>query len=213
MNEYNPTNHAENLPDAFAKGPDSNIGKILSLEKRMLDLFRNLLTAVRNAMSIDTATGATLDLYGRRFKCPRGSATDEQYRLMLKIKIMKNASTGSIPNLVDCIRKIFGCAYEDITIIEDDEPCKITLISFPRASIYEAGFSSEEEVTELLKQMLPVGVTVKDFEYAGTFEFSDEEDVYDEDAGFGNTEIESIDDVLPGDPNVFGGTLGALERE
>lgn len=191
-------NHIKNLPDCYNKEKTSNNYKILELSKKNVNAFRECLISIDNSLSLDNAKGATLDLYGDLVGQKRGLATDEQYILLIKTRIMRNLVNGSYKSITDALRAILNCSNSQIFIEETNTPCKVKISKLPLKSILEADLTTAQ-VTEIIKTIMPVGITFENIVYDGTFEFSNVENEYDETAGFCDVEGGTI-----------GGYLGAL---
>lgn len=187
MNTYNAENHALNLPDKYRKTSDSNNAKILEIERLEGVKIRESLYQVEAILDINNATGKTLDLYGGKVGQPRGSATDEQYRIMIKAKVSRDLCNGSIPSIVNALAETFGCDKSEIQLKEAEKDCTVELVTLPLDTLVTAGFSLSQ-ITALIKTIIPIGVTVETLMYEGTLEFSDSEEEYDENAGFTDTE-------------------------
>lgn len=186
MAEFHFDNLAKNLPDVYKKDTSSNNYKILEIERTANNELRDTLNEIANIFDIDNATGATLDLYGKRFGQARGKATDAQYKAMIKSKIIRGLCNGSYKNIVDAICYTFGCDIDDVLIVETDTPMMVTLEKAPLVAIIRAGFSTSQ-AEQIIKRLLPVSTTLNSVLFEGTFEFGEEENEYDESAGFGET--------------------------
>lgn len=202
MAEFNFSNLAKNLPDCYRKDKESNNYKILEIERRAGVELRNVLNGIAEILDIENAKGAVLDMYGERFGQPRGKATDEQYRVMIKSKITRSLSSGSYYDVLTAICMTFGCSYDDVTLTELDEPMAVELTKAPLEAIAKAGFTSTQAY-QIVKNLMPAGVNLTSVLFEGTFEFSDREDEYDESAGFAISE----------DNQTIGGYLGATEGD
>ena len=201
MAEFNFTNLAKNLPDCYKKDKQSNNYKILEIERHAGEKLRNCLCEIENILDIENARGVVLDAYGERFGQPRGRATDEQYRVMIKSKIIRNLSNGSYLDVINAISVSFGCSVDDVVLTElKDEPMTVTLEKVPLTAIVKAGFTTSQ-ACQIVKSLLPVGVKLKSVLFDGTFEFSSVEDEYDELAGFAD------------DAGTIGGYFGATEGD
>ena len=193
MSEFHFNNHAENLPDCYNKNEQSNNYKLLLIEKEAVDALRKDNTDVFEALDINNATGYTLDLYGAMVGQPRGVATDSQYRYMIRSKIMRNVSAGDYDSVIKSVIATFDCSPDEVYIKakEDGEgnfvPCTVEIVVLPLAVINKAGLTTRQTV-QLIKQLLPVCVTLESFLFEGTFCFSDVENEYDENAGFCDVE-------------------------
>jgi len=199
MAEFNFDNLAKNLPDCYKKNKYSNNYKILEIERRTGVELRECLNGIAEILDIENATGAVLDAYGERYAQPRGKATDQQYRIMIKTKIAKTLSSGSYKDIVDTICFAFGCTINDVLLVESTTtPMGVSLEQLPLSAINESGFTTAQAY-QLIKSMMPVGVDLQSVLFEGTFEFSDTENEYDEAAGFAISETDqSIGGYLGG---------------
>ena len=188
MKKFNETNHVKNLPDSYAKGNESNNYKILQTEKIAVDELRGVADITLKILDIDfdltNATDyekelftATLNRYGEMLNQARGRATDEQYRYMLKSKIVQSLSGGDFNSVIAAICETFSCDPSEISIVELDEPCTIRVESLPISTITNAGFSLGQTM-QIIKRLIPAGVDIESFYFEGTFEFAaTEEDI------------------------------------
>lgn len=195
------SNLVKNLPDAFKKTTDSNNFKILEIERITCNDLRDSLRAVSDILDINNATGKTLDMYGDRVGQPRGLATDDKYLLMIKAKILRNISNGSYPSVINAICQTFNCKPSQVVITENEETCTVTVAALPLDIITTAGLTTSQTVA-IIKSLLPIGVTMQSFMFDGTFEFSANENDYDETKGFSDVEGGTI-----------GGYLGATNGD
>lgn len=203
MKEYQ-TELVKNLPDVYRKDPDSNNYKFFQIESEAVERTRATLEEIRNILFFENATGKTLDLYGERVGQPRGQAKDDKYLVMIKAKILRNLSNGSYPSVLNAICKTFDCD-PSLVKIKEIEPCVVELETMPFEVINKAGFTTSQAFS-IIKSLLPVGVTLANFMFEGTFEFGENEDELDETKGFSDVgafpEDENYDEVI-------GGYLGA----
>ncbi len=187
MAEFYFDNLARNLPDCYKKDISSNNYKILEIERSANNDLRTALEQIFSIIDIDNATGATLDMYGKRFGQARGKATDAQYILMIKSKIIRGLCNGSYKNIVDAICYTFGCEIDDILITESQDTMTVVCDKLPLEKIINAGFSTEQ-AKQIIKKLLPITVSLETVIFGGTFEFSNLEDEYDETKGFSEAE-------------------------
>lgn len=199
--EYNATQHVKNLPDIYKKTKNSNNYKILEIEADACNELRNTLQSVDSILDINNAKGETLDLYGERVGQERGQADDAKYLIMIKSKIMRNLSNGTHPSMLKALCLTLGCDPSDIKIEDGEAPCTVKINALPLAKINRTGFTVGQ-ITAIIKSLLPVCIGVEELSYEGTFEFSDSENEYDENAGFCDVEGGTI-----------GGHLGALASD
>lgn len=180
-------NLIENLPDMYKKDKDSNIDKVMQLIQYDIDKFRATLQEIDDSKDLEKATGYTLNLYGEMAGQRRGKASDAQYLLMIKAKNARNRCYGDYQSVVNCICEILGCEKSEVFIKNGDKPLSVILDKVNLSTILEADFTPNQ-FTKIVQSMLPAGIILGESEYAGTFEFSDLEDEYDETAGFCDVE-------------------------
>lgn len=195
MAEFYFDNLARNLPDAYKKDIDSNNFKILEIERTANDDLRKILEKIESILDINNATGATLDMYGKRFGQSRGKATDSQYIAMIKSKIARRLCNGSYKDVVDSICFTFNCNIDNVRIVETSDPAKVFLDKLPLAAIIDSGFSTSQ-AQQIIKNLLPLCVSLESVSFNGTFEFGETENEHDETAGFGETVEGSIGGYL-----------------
>lgn len=194
MTAFNRDNFAKNLPDTYAKSTDSNNYKILEIERDAGEEVRKTLESIREIIDIDNATGATLDLYGKRYGQSRGVATDDQYRVMIKAKIARNLVNGSNGAICNAICATFGCDSSDVWLTEYSA-CVVMFKAFPVEKINEAGFTPKQ-VLSIIRSMIPAAVTLEPIVVDGTFCFSDSENDIDNSKGFCDVEGGTIGGTL-----------------
>lgn len=173
-----------NLPDAYSKEIGSNNDKILEIEKSALDALRESVSALCESLEIEKAYGRTLDLYGEMFGQARGIATDEQYRVLIKNRIIRNLTNADFNSIVNAIAMTFGSDPSDIMLKELDEPCKVTLEGLPISQLNASNIDVTTAV-QIVNGLIPVGVHMESVSFSGTFEFAGgTELVYSAEAGF-----------------------------
>lgn len=185
-------NHVKNLPDCYAKGEQSNNYKILENERIAVNGLYTDIQDIWNSLDIDKATGATLDLYGEMLSQPRGQASDEQYKLMLKSKLLQNVAGGDYASVLNAICLTFNCEPSEVYIKENftDTTSSVAIEKLPLGVIAKSGMNTAQTI-QIIKRLLPVGIEVEAFSFEGTFEFSATEDDMSVDGatkGFTDTE-------------------------
>lgn len=195
MSEFIKDNHVKNLPDAFCKSTESNNYKLLELERLTVEDYRQTLQELFDVIKLENAHGKVLDMYGETVGQLRGKATDEQYILMIKAKLMHNLSNGSYPSVLNSLCTTFDCEPKDVYIEESDAPCTVNVVRLPLEAIVKADISPEK-TTKLIKSLLPVGVNLQSYLYEGTFTFSDVENEYNLNEGFCDVEGGAIGGYL-----------------
>lgn len=186
ITQFNRDQLARNLPDAYSKGQESNNAKILEIEKRALDSLRASINAIYESLDINNARGSTLDLYGEMVGQERGAATDEQYLVLIKNRIVRNCVNSDYNSIVHALCLTFDCEPSDIKLTELDEPCKVALEGLPISQLNACNIDVGTAV-QIVNGLIPAGVFMEAVSFSGTFEFSaGTELVYDADKGFGN---------------------------
>ena len=171
----------------------------------------NLLEKIRDWRDIDQAEGVTLDYIGRNIGQDRDGFDDNLFRVMIKARIIRNNSDGSIPTIIRFISFILGIEKRHILVKEkwlDGDPVGL-YIELDYAHIEAIGLEAEQFAV-IVNQLVGAGIHA-DIHFRGSFMFSDFADqVQDDDLhGFG----EVITDVLyyPGD--FVMGDIGDTEPE
>ncbi|MCY7484442.1 hypothetical protein [Paenibacillus alvei] len=191
------------LTDVFTKSPNSNIGKLMSIMAGQLRKVQETQARIQEWRDIDKAEGVTLDRLGHNIVQPRGVATDEQYRILLKSKIARNFSQGDINTIIQVLATALDTEFKNIKITElyndpiAPEPAAISLIQLPLDRINAVGIDPVQ-FARIVQKTVAAGVRVGVIEMTGTF-------------AFGATETGEIDaDAGFTDGNGNGGTLGAV---
>lgn len=189
-----------NLPDAYSKTADSNNTKLLSIEKGSVDVLLEAVNALYECLDIDKASGKTLDLYGDMLDQLRGTATDDQLRVLIKNKLARNFADSDFNSVVRAIASTFGCKPAEITLTELETPCNVMIEGLPIARINESGIDIGTAV-KVITGLMPAGVYVTSLNFSGSFEFSGTELEYDEAAGFAD------------EAQTIGGTFGLISDQ
>ncbi|MBY9077288.1 hypothetical protein KIH86_03705 [Paenibacillus sp. HN-1] len=190
--------------DTYNKDPNSNLGKLIAILHEQLAAVGDTLETVRDWRSIDAAKGTTLDRIGTNIVQPRGAATDEVYRVLLKSKIARNLSKTDVNTIIQVLALALDCAYSDIRIQEkyddpeDPEPAAINLIRVPTKRLNEVGMSPFQ-FARIVQKTVAAGVRVALIELAGTFTLSSQYNVL-ETSPFGLADVDMT----------TGGTLGEV---
>ena len=175
------------LPDSYAKSTQSNNYKLLNINEQAIADVKVDAQAVLDMVDLQQATGRTLELYGEMLGQKRGALNDEQYRFMILTRIGINVVQGNYATIAECMKNIFGCEANDIILKDGERPCTVNIVTFPLEVLVNAGFSSLQAIA-LIESLLPIGVTVDNVNFEGSFEFADTEDEYDELTGFADIE-------------------------
>ncbi|WP_438347290.1 hypothetical protein ACP8HI_16495 [Paenibacillus sp. FA6] len=163
--------------DVFNKNPNSNIGKLIGILYAQMEELNTSLEKVREWRDIDKAQGTTLDRIGQNVIQPRGAATDEVYRVLLKSKIARNLSKTDINTIIRVLALALDCDYKDIQIKEkfsdpnEPEAASLSLIRMPMKRLNEVGMSPLQ-FAKIIQKTAAAGVSIAQIELAGTFRLS-----------------------------------------
>jgi len=91
----------DRLTDNFNKHPNSNVSKLLKIAAAHIQENTDLLDKIEEWRDVDKAEGAVLDRHGRNVRQERGQATDEVFRVLIKSKVLRNFSNGSIDTIIE----------------------------------------------------------------------------------------------------------------
>lgn len=187
MAHFNFYQLVSNLPDVLAKDKDSNNYKLLAIEEKIYTRIADILEDVQKCLNIDNCTGATLDMWGKRLKVVRGTATDKQFRLLIKAKIGQSFCDGTHGSIVAAIAYMLSCNPNQIKIASGSSGYAVRVIDIPMETIKKADFTPEQ-ITQTIESLLPQGVRLEAVNYSGTFELGEEWGESDAEKGLSNLE-------------------------
>lgn len=164
--------------DHFRKDKDSNLYKLISLFSDELKLIKDTNALMVEWRDIDKAKGKTLDLVGKNLNQARGVANDEVYRILLKSKIARNLSDGTVDTIINVIATALSAEKEEIKIVEGwevDESARpsIKVMQLPLATLVSSGMNQLDFI-RIVQKTVASGVRVEQIELEGTFKLSDE---------------------------------------
>ncbi|MFG3612367.1 hypothetical protein [Rummeliibacillus stabekisii] len=175
--------------DYFKKNEDSNLYKLISMFSGELGRIKETNNLIVEWRAIDKAQGKALELIGENINQSRGVATDEVYRVLLKSKIARNLSDGTINTIINVIAIALSTDKKSIKIVEgwtdelNPEPASIKLMEMPLEAINRAGIDPANFV-RIIQKTVAGGVKVQSIELNGTFEFGDTSLAIDNSKGF-----------------------------
>lgn len=147
--------------DHFRKDEESNTYKLMQLFSNELQLLKAANDRIIAWRDIDNAEGKALDLIGRDLLKPRGTATDAQYRIMLKTKIAQNLADGTINGLINAIAYVLGVEKQQVKVVELwellNEPASLAIEEIPLQTIYDANITTNQ-FEEILTSLVAGGV-------------------------------------------------------
>jgi len=157
-------NNARRLPDAYDKKDNSNTHKLLSLACTVASMQEKDLNDINASRELEKATGKTLYYYGKMFNVPRGGATDKQYVTKILTQIVKNTATPDTNGVINAIEK--ALQSEGVSIEEHD--MSISVHGLKADILGKSGYSSIEEVEDLIRTILPIGISLETVTYEGS---------------------------------------------
>lgn len=168
---------AEMLTDNYNKAPASNISKLLAIVEAEHDELLETLQVVEAWQDLDRALGRALDRIGFDVQQFRGMATDEVYRVLIKSRIARNASDGSINTIIQVLSLAFDIEPSEFGISEtyddpyDPEPAAIKVIKAPLGGLLRTGLTGQQ-LGVMIAKTAAAGVGVQSVELYGTFQLS-----------------------------------------
>ena len=185
------------LTDYYSKDPNSNIGKLMQIATSKIQENEDALFKIGDWRDIDQAEGKVLDMIGQNVRQNRGKAPDEVYRILIKSKVKRNLSNGSINTLIDFLSFILQIPKEQVHIKELWETGEHATIKadIPMDAINTTGLSRKQFGT-LVNLVTSAGVRAEVL-FEGTFRFAADDNT-PESGAFGFSD----------DTGTTGGTLG-----
>lgn len=175
------------LPSGFTKKVESNVGKILKLAADNYGKISDNLHLQLDWKNISVAEGYALDEIGAMVGLPRGTYTDEMYRIRIKTRIAQNLSDGTINGVIETLSASLDIDLRDIqidTLWQSGKPATIRITKIPVTALNKAGMT-QEELIEIVKVIIASGIDVESVELIGTFRFSKNYDVEEINANTG----------------------------
>ncbi|UQD52299.1 hypothetical protein C0971_09965 [Bacillus methanolicus] len=190
------------LTDNYKKDPNSSIGKLLSVIYDEIEELKSVFQKIEDWRNINKAEGTTLDLTGENIGQPRGKATDEIYRVMIRAKEVLNQSDGTINKIIEVLAAALDCKPSDINIASlkesgEDEPAALIVKKAPLGALNKIGMTPGQFV-QIVERAVASGVRVASVNLEGTFSFASGNSI--EESEFGFSDIEGT----------TGGTLGGV---
>lgn len=177
--------YMEALPDSYKKTTASNNYKLLYLEWLLMSGLWTDIQAVQDTADIYKETGKTLDYYGQMYNQPRGSMTDEQYRVIIMQKVARYWAGGDYNSTVKALAGALGVSPSEFVLTEKDNPRQIEVSNLPFSILNAIGITSHQ-IFQIIEATLPVGIPLAPLTLDGTFEFSASADEQSDTAGFGD---------------------------
>lgn len=108
LNEQHIAEAINHLIELFRDGPRNQA--LLTAFGTQIQELENMLWTMYAAFSVDTATGDQLDILGRIVVEDRQGRLDSDYRAAVRVRILVNLSSGTLPELLDIMKKMVPTA-------------------------------------------------------------------------------------------------------
>lgn len=182
------------LTDAYTKNPNSNVGKLLVIMSEGIDDVKETLNRIESWRDINQAEGTTLDLIGENVGQPRGQATDEVMRILVRARVARNLSDGTFDGVIKALAVTLNTTPDKIKIkelyddIDSPEPAAIAITGLPLDVLNESGLSANQ-FGLITQRVIAAGTRVAVIELAGTFSFATGTTIETSTEGFANTAL------------------------
>jgi len=195
------------LPDLYNKENDTNTHKLFKIIELTLIDYKELCDKFELWRSAEKAEGKVLDEIGENLGQSRGFTTDKVYRVLIRGKIERSKSDGSINRMLRSLSKSLNCSPNDISIKserevkKDGEVAAIVIDRLPLEALSETGLSMQG-FANIAQSLTAASVKLKYVNFEGTFAFSDNDEVMEnQEFGFSNVEMK------------IGGTLSGILKQ
>lgn len=160
------------LPDAYAKGVDSNNYKLLRLLSVLYERHKADLDSINRAHDISYASGETLDNIGAMAGVDRNGDTDAQYRLSILAHVAALSTTGDCDATIARIEQMLGLESGTISITEVNSTalgfCTSVIVNGLTMDILQSSKFTPEEMNSIVQSVIPAGVKLVPLQFAGT---------------------------------------------
>lgn len=187
----------DKLISYFDRTLSGNIARLLRIVSNEVADIKNNLDEIKVVRYIETAYGEHLDKIGENVQQNRGSLDDDLYTILIKGRIAKNISKGSVNEIINVMATMLNAKRSDIEVIENpgDEMASIK-VEIALDVIGKTALTREQSLV-VLHQIVAAGVRPYSL-LSGTFYFSD---------GSVTTSDDGLGDI---DDSSIGGTLGSI---
>ncbi|MFB7302628.1 hypothetical protein [Heyndrickxia sporothermodurans] len=176
------------LVDAITKSEDSNVGKLFSIADKQLTDINDTLNKMEEWIDIENAQGKALDEIGADINQPRGQASDEIYRVMIRGKKARALSDGTINQMIYSLSKTLDCDPKQIGILSsieagEGEPSALIIRKIPIDALNKMGLSANQFI-QFVEQVIPGDASLSKVSLDGTFSFGSGKNIETSDFGF-----------------------------
>lgn len=154
--------YVKNLPDCYRKDSGSNNYKILEVEKQALSALETDANAIYNSLDIWQATGKTLDLYGEMYNAHREDMSDDQYRMLILLRLARNRANSDQNSIVSTLASILGVPVETFWLSDSETSGNVDVNALPYNVLSESGIKAKRVCIEL-KSLLGAGIGIGKF--------------------------------------------------
>ncbi|MGM0806532.1 MAG: hypothetical protein ACQET8_17460 [Bacillota bacterium] len=192
----------QRLTDIFTKREDSNIGKLILIISTQIDSLNETFLKIESWRDIDQAEGTTLDLEGSNVGQKRGQVSDEIMRVLIKARIARNNSDGTINKMIDALARSLNTTPDKVKIkalYDQGEPAAIMIEDVPIDALNAVGMTAGQ-FGLIAQQIVGAGIRVASIDLSGTFSFSSAAGVLETDVEFGFAPLDQS----------TGGSLGSV---
>lgn len=174
-NIYTAKHMVSMLPDAYVKDKKSNNYKLFEVFASEFEKLYQTQLKVRQFRSVDEANGVTLDRIGANYNVARGRMNDELYRPMIKAAIARTWCDGTFNSVLELLALTLNTDVTNIALTEDygasGSSGMITISSTPKDALNAVGMTAQE-YSQIVQNILPVGVGVNLIAFEGTFSYA-----------------------------------------
>ncbi|WP_028545753.1 hypothetical protein [Paenibacillus taiwanensis] len=191
------------LPELVSR-EGSHFSKLVDVWLVQMNELSETIARISSWKSIDNAEGAALDMIGGNLGQPRGQATDEVYRMLLRSKLARMNASGNLNSVIEVLALALNTSPDEFRLSEryndlfEPEPAAIHVNEVPYEKLNSVGLSPGQFVS-LVEKLVAAGVRVGQVELMGTLALASLSDT-----------LESSDYGLADEAMTVGGTLGDL---
>lgn len=160
--------------DYFYKSADGNLYKLTYVIASELELIKTTLNTIRNYRDIDAAEGYELDRLGYNVGQLRDGADDHTYRALIKARIARNQSDGTVYGVNRTLSTVLG--DDTFTVAEawedNEERTAIKVQNIAMDNLIASGNSLVNFAT-IAQDATAAGVMVDEIHVAGGFILTD----------------------------------------
>ena len=178
----------QRLPSVISHDVNSNVGKLMQIFTKEIEEIKTTVEEINKIRDVDYAYNVYLDRAGINVGQRRGQLGDKKYRILIKGRIARNLSSGSINKIIEVLATMMNVSVSEIDIEENPggEPASL-YIAVPLKPIGEIGLSYDHFVS--IVNRIAAGGVRPYTRLRGTFEFGeivDGSSTFAVDSGFGD---------------------------